>query len=345
MQPAVARALAFMEGLRGKRLTAEYQSPEKRAFYGLLPESMSHEGYMAHPVHSYWDDFWAVRGLRDAALMAKVMGDENEAARLAGLRASFSENVRASLAATITQRDLDFVPGSVELVDFDPTSTAIAIGLLDEIHLLPPAQTANTFDKYFAGFRKRAAGEAVSNNYTAYEIRNIGALVRLGRRREAIELAEFMLADRRIPAWNQWPEISWRDPFGPSFFGDLPHTWISAEYILALCALFAYERHSDEALIIAAGVAEEWLSEGFEVRVKNLPTYFGKVSYSLHLDGPETLRVGISGDLDLPPGYIVVKPPLRRPIRRVQVNGRDIEDFEADSFVCTECPAEVVVLF
>ncbi len=91
MWPAVARALAFMEGLRKKRLTTEYRSPEKRAFYGLLPESMSHEGYMAHPVHSFWDDFWAIRGLGDAARMAEILGDGMEAARLARLKDSFSE--------------------------------------------------------------------------------------------------------------------------------------------------------------------------------------------------------------------------------------------------------------
>jgi hypothetical protein len=92
------------------------------------------------------------------------------------------------------------------------------------------------------------------NNYSAYEIRIVGALVRLGRRRDALELAEFMLADRRIRPWNQWPEISWRDPEGPSFIGDLPHTWISGEYILSIRSLFAYEREADDSLVIAAGV-------------------------------------------------------------------------------------------
>jgi len=345
MEPAAMRALAFMEGLRSKRLTAEYLTPDKRAFYGLLPESMSHEGYMAHPVHSYWDDFWGVRGLRDGAFMAKALGRPEEAARLTALWNSFSENVRTSLAAVITRHGIDYVPGSVELVDFDPTSTAIAIGLLDEAHLLPPSQTANTFDRYVAAFRKRARGEAVSNNYTAYEIRNIGALVRLGWRREALELAEFMLADRRIPPWNQWPEISWLDPSSPSFIGDMPHTWISAEYILAVCALFAYERQADQSLVIAAGVAEDWLSEGFEVRLGNLPTYYGKLSYNLHMDRADTLYVRIRGDLDLPAGGIVVKPPLPRPARSVRINGRETEDFRSDSFVCTECPAEIVVKF
>ena len=173
----------------------------------------------------------------------------------------------------------------MELGDFDPTATAIAVALLDEPGLLPRAETANTFDKYLAGLRERTNGGVAWNNYSAYEIRIIGALVRLGRRVEAMELMECMLADRRIPPWNQWPEISWRDPSSPSFMGDLPHTWISGEYILAFCTMFAYEREEDKALVIGAGVAQEWLSDGFAVGVENLPTYYGEISYSLSYGG------------------------------------------------------------
>jgi hypothetical protein len=345
MQPAVAKALAYMEGLRSKRLTKEYKSGEKQACYGLLPESMSHEGYMAHPVHAYWDDFWGIRGLRDASLMAEVLGDAKEAARLASMRDSFSEDVAASLRAAIARHKIDFVPGSVEFGDFDPTATSVAVNLLDQLHLLPPAEIQKTFDKYMEGFRKRRDEAVAWNNYSAYEIRIIGALVRLGRRRDALEVLEFMLADRRIPVWNQWPEISWRDPSGPSFIGDLPHTWISAEYILAICSLFASEREADEALVIAAGVAEEWLSDGSTVGVKNLPTYYGNLSYSLRLKGKGTLRLKLEGNLVLPPGGIVVKPPLPRPIRQVEVNGRALTEFTTDTFTCRECPAEVVVRF
>jgi len=345
MWPSAAKALAFMEGLRKKRLTKEYQAQEKRAYYGLLPESMSHEGYMAHPVHAYWDDFWAIRGLGDAAQMAKVLGDDTEAARLRRLKRAFSKDVRASLAATIARYGIDFIPGSVELGDFDPTATAVAVALLDELSLLPRAETDTTFDKYLAGFRERKSGRVVWNNYSAYEIRIIGALVRLGKRTEAIELLEFMLADRRIPSWNQWPEISWRDPSSPSFMGDLPHTWISGEYILAICSLFAYEREEDKTLAIAGGVAPEWLMEGHAVGVENLPTYYGKISYSLRLEEPNALRLTLKGDLMVPAGGILVKPPLSRPIRQVEVNGRTLRDFDAAGFICRECPAEGVVRF
>jgi hypothetical protein len=345
MQPTVRKTVAYLEDLRSRRLTAEYRAPEKKDYYGLLPESMSHEGYMAHPVHAYWDDFWAIRGLRDAANMEGVLGDTAEASRLAALRDSLSEDVRASLSATIARHGIDFVPGSVEFGDFDPAATANAIVLLDLLHLLPPAQTCTTFDKYLAGFRERASGSLEWNNYTAYEIRIIGALVRLGRRREAAELTAFMLADRRIPAWNQWPEISWRDPLSPSFMGDLPHTWISAEYILAICSMFAYEREADQSLVVAAGVSPEWLRDGFEVGVEDLSTYYGKTSYGLRLEDSDTLHFNLRGGITVPQGGIVVMPPLPRPIREMEVNGGVLDHFTPESFTLYVCPAEAVVKF
>ncbi len=345
MRPAIAKTLAYMEGLRARRLTAEYQRPEKLACYGLLPESMSHEGYMAHPVHAYWDDFWALQGFRDAAAMAAVLGDHAEAARCADELSSFSRDVRASIAAAIERHKIDFVPGSVELGDSDPAAIAVAVGLLDLQDILPQAETKNTFDRYLDGFRKRAGGTIDWSNYTAYEIRIIGALVRLGRRKDAVELTRFMLKDQRIPPWHQWPEITWRDPAGPSFIGDLPHTWISAEYILSISSMFAYERASDQTLVVAAGVAYDWLAGGSAVGVENLPTCYGKLSCSLRLEGSDTMRLNINGELAVPPGGIVVKPPLPRPIRQVDLNGKALDFFTADSFTIRHSPAEVVVRF
>jgi hypothetical protein len=334
-----------METLRNQRLGPEYQTQEKRACYGLLPESMSHEGYMAHPVHAYWDDFWALRGFKDAAALAVILDDQTQALRLAVLRDNFRDTLYASLSTTIRERQLDFLPGSVELADFDPAATAIAITMVDELHHLPPAAVEQTFDKYLVGFRERARGDISWNNYSAYEIRIIGALVRLGKRECVQELLEFFLADRRIPPWNQWPEISWRDPQGPSFIGDMPHSWIGAEYILAIRSLFAYEREADHALVIAAGIADDWLNEAGAVVVKDLPTYYGRLSYTLRREDHTTLRLTLTGNLDLPKGGIVVRPPLQRPLVQAEINGRRLETVDAESVTCREYPAEIVITY
>src|SRR5882724_4188837 len=87
---------------------------------GLLPISVSHEGYLAQPVHSYWDDFWALRGLRDAVTLARVLGKSDSAQRWEALTARFAASLFTSIETTRAQRQLAFIPGSIEWADFDP---------------------------------------------------------------------------------------------------------------------------------------------------------------------------------------------------------------------------------
>ena len=98
---------------------------------GLLPISVSHEGYLAQPVHSYWDDFWALRGLRDAVDLAQALGRHDAAQHWQALATRFASSLFVSIEATRAQRKLDFIPGSIEWADFDPTATANALYLHD----------------------------------------------------------------------------------------------------------------------------------------------------------------------------------------------------------------------
>jgi len=342
--PAVRRALAYLELLRSQRLGTGYQAPERIACYGLLPESVSHEGYLAHPVHAYWDDFWALRGFKDGAVLAQVMGDAAEAERLAALGAEFRTTLCDSLRRVMSARGIDFLPGSVEWADPDPTAVANALTLVDEAHSLPAAALEATFDLFLERFRAMHAGQVPWTNYTPYEIRIIGALLRLGRRREVHELARFFLAERRPPAWNQWPEITWRDPRTPGHQGDLPHSWIGAEYVLVFRDLFAYEREADHALVLAAGIPGEWLAAG-EVAVSGLPTWYGRLDLRLRRTAAGELHLSLGGDVRLPPGGFRFVPDLDAPPREVRVNGEPATAFTAGELGIRVFPAEVVVSF
>ena len=343
MWPAVTKAVDCIESLRNLRLTPAFQSGEKRACYGLLPQSASHEGYLAHPVHSYWDDFWALRGLKDAATMAEILDDRVQARRIAALRDAFTTTLYASIRTVIGERHLDYIPGSVEWADFDPTATANAIVMLDESANLPQDAVNRMFEEYFSGFRNRHGGRVDWANYTPYEIRIIGALVRLGKRQSALELFDFFLSDRRPLRWNQWPEIAWRDPTSPGHIGDLPHTWIGAEYILSLLSMFAFEREADQSLVIGAGLRSEWLDGEGGVEVRGLPTWYGTLDFTLQREPAGTLRLAIDGDLAMPPGKIVARPPADRPLREVLVNGKPTRNFTPEEAVIDEFPAEVVM--
>jgi hypothetical protein len=306
---------------------------------GLLPISVSHEGYLAQPVHSFWDDFWALRGLRDAAALAEAAGDETAAQRWRVQSARLAAALYASIEATRRARGLDFIPGSIEWADFDPTATANAIYLLDVPEGLNRQAVDRTFDKYLADWRGKRSGAVAWQNYTPYEIRIIGALVRLGRRDAALELLQFFLSDRRPQPWNQWPEIAWRDRRAPAHVGDLPHTWIAAEYLLAVRALFAYEREADRSLVLAAGLAPEWIAES-GVRVDRMPTLYGPLSYSLRRTDPSTVRCEISGEVS---AAVVLRPPLGAALRSVLVDGGEYTSFDADSVTLLRIPATVIL--
>jgi hypothetical protein len=345
MWPAIAKSVDRIVALRSQRLTSEFQAGEKRACYGLLPESVSHEGYMAHPVHSYWDDFWTLRGLKDAASMAHLLADEPQHQRLVALRDSFRETLHASIVTTITDRKLDYIPASVELADIDPAATANAIALLCESQALPSAALAHTFDEYLAHLRKRRSGEIDWTNYSPYEIRIIGALVRLGKREAACELAHYFLADRRPMGWNQWSEIAWRDRQSPANIGDMPHTWIAAEFVLAFRAMLAFERELDDALVIAAGVPAEWLANEDGISIRGLPTWYGTLDFTMYR-ARDALEVDfvLSGNVVMPRGGIVIEPPIELPLRTVMVNGQPAARFTGAHAIVDQSAAKVRLL-
>jgi hypothetical protein len=343
MWPAVLKAANYIAALQRQRLTDAFRQPETRKFYGLLPESISHEGYASHPVHSYWDDFFALRGLKDAASLALVLGDDEAAGRLAGWRDELRGDLYASIARVMTEEHIDFIPASAELADFDPNSTAMAVTLASEQDRLPQPALTHTFDKYYEQVVARQHADMRGTAYSPYELRNVHALVRLGQRARANEILDLLMADQRPPAWNEWQEVVWYDPTTPRFIGDMPHTWVGSIFIRAVRSMFVYEREADRALVIAAGLRSEWVMSDAGVTVKRLPTYYGVLSYHLQGGPSNSLRLQVSGDLTLPPGNIVVQPPLPQPLKAVQVNGRPIQTFTADSATISEFPADVVL--
>ena len=301
----VSRAAEYIIHLRSLRMTPEFTSA-----YGLLPESASHEGYLAHPVHSYWDDFWGIRGLEAAAEIASALGHHDDAARWRSEAKEFLGNVLRSIEQVILERKIDYIPGSVEWADFDPTATSNAIAQLDFADDLPPRPLHQMLDTYLEGFRKKHRGEIPWLNYTAYEIRIIGAFVRVGKRDEANELLNFFLSDRRPLEWNQWPEITWRDPRSPGHLGDVPHTWIAAEYMLALASMIASEREASGKMILASGLPWPWISEESGFSVRGLMTRYGPLDFKMTVNETDGIAFEIGDRISQPPGGLSVAPPL-----------------------------------
>ena len=297
MWPQIARTAAYIDQQRHERMTPKY---EGTMFYGLVPESISHEGYSAKPMHSYWDDFFALRGLKDAAYLAQELGRAEESSRYAAMAVEFRRDLLASIAMTMKQHRIDYIPGSAELGDFDATSTTIALEPGGEQSTLPQAALRRTFDKYFeTALTKRT--------YTPYEWRTVGTFIRLGEKHRALELVRYFFRGQRPSGWNEWAEVVHADPRKPAFIGDMPHTWVGSDFIRSALDLFAYDRESEKAIVVGAGVPAEWLDAG--IRIAGLETQYGPVSYSMKTEG-DAVRITIDAVTAVPPGGIVVVSPL-----------------------------------
>ena len=277
MWPSVAAAAGHIDALRARRRGPEWRSGAKEAFFGLLPESISHEGYSEKPMHSFWDDAWGRRGLADAAELAGRLGRKEDAARFAASRDEFGADVVAAIERTIRDHGIDHLPGCAEKGDFDATSST---ALLEPGGLrlrLPARETRRTFERYAEEIRARAAG--AWDLYTPYEWRSVGAMVRLGMKREALETAAFLMDGRRPAAWGQWAEVVRRDPRKAGFVGDMPHAWVGSDFMRAALDLFAYERE-DGALVVAAGLPESWARAAGGAGIRGLFVPGGRLSFA-----------------------------------------------------------------
>ena len=341
--PHVSAALSHMESLRQSERTATNRTGDRRAYFGLMPPSISHEGYSDKPAYSYWDDFWAYIGYRSAVELASALGLDDAAARTARQRDEFLADLEASLVASGERFGLDLLPGSADRGDVDPTSSTIALSPGGLLGVLPDARVRNTFERYWRDFESRRSDEASGvrhgdGAYTPYEWRNVGAFVRLGERERALQALAYFYADRRPAGWNQWAEVVLRNPREPRFLGDMPHGWVASDQIRSVLDLFAYEHEGKHALVLAAGVPMSWLA-GKGLSIRNLRTPYGPLGWTARAAANGAIDIRVSALRSWPPGGVTLRGPWPRDAR-VSIDGRSV-DIAADAIALRHTPTYV----
>jgi hypothetical protein len=336
MWPHVEAAADYLDTLRQSGRSEANLAPERRMFYGLLPASISHEGYSEKPMHSYWDDFWALKGFDGAIEIADALG--RDSTRLKMQRAEFCRDIATSLEASATIHGISYLPGSAELGDFDPTSSAIALTPGGDPDSIPPALLRPTFERYWSEFVARRDGHKAWEVYTPYELRTVGTFVRLGERDRAQEELTFFLEGRRPLKWNQWAEVVSRQARQARFVGDMPHGWIASDFIRATLDLFAYERVTDHALVLGAGIPEAWI-DGPGIEIDGLRTPYGPLSYSLRKQG-ERIVLQVKSAWAPPGGFIFAWSTQTS--QRATINGKPVPERGGELRIDT-APAKVML--
>lgn len=284
---SVRKAMEYIVSLRQQRMGEPYTDPASDAhvFYGLVPESISHEGYSAKPMHSYWDDFFVLLGISDAANIASVLDESTDAEAWNALERDFRRTLAESIALAMRNHGIDYIPGCAELGDFDATSTAIAGFPVNELGNLPQDAVEATFDRYWDMFIKRRDGAIEWRDYTPYEVRVIGTMADLGEPERSYEMIEFFLGQQTPVGWRQWPEVVHRDVRGPGFIGDLPHSWVACDFVNSVTSLLVHWDRDATELHLARALPIDWIDDSEGLKVSDVSTPFGPVSWSAIRDG------------------------------------------------------------
>ena len=297
-EPAV-RATRFIEVLCAET-NAKY-GPDSR-FHGLVAPSISHEGYNK-PSFSYWDDFFALSAWRNCAYLAREMGDEATAMDIEARGRAFAEALNRSLRLTAEAQGNGMIPASADREDVDPTSTSIAFEPCRVDDVIPPELIAPTYDQY-ARHLEVIRKPDFAGGFTPYEIRNLNAFVALRRYEDAFVLLADSLAWRRPPGWRHWAEVLWGDPRAAEYIGDMPHTWIGAEFATAVRRMLL--RENGNRLELFRAVPDGWWA-GEGIHLHDLPTAFGRANLRAQRhEATVTVTLSLSGP---PPQQVVVRCP------------------------------------
>jgi F5/8 type C domain len=320
--PSVRGALKFLQTLRERTLAPGYQAASEapQRFQGILAPSISHEGYPS-PTHSYWDDYWALRGWHDGAWLARQWGLSGMASWAADQGTALRDSMAASIRATMDWKHIDYVPASADYGDPDPTSVSIAMDTYGQQEMLPATALSTTFTRYLEDVRKRGLPGA-RYTYSPYEFRNVLTFVRLDEPLLAEELLNRLRADRRPPGWQVFAEVV-RSPMRSVFYlGDMPHTWVGAEYVGAVIRMLMHD--GDGRLDLLPGVPPDWVT-GKGLSLDRLPTAFGELTMSAQLND-SNLRILLAPTLN-PSTEVAVSWPTRKRPKSVMVDGKDRGDF------------------
>ncbi|CAN5539470.1 hypothetical protein BH10PSE7_BH10PSE7_40020 [soil metagenome] len=272
----VVRATRFIGELIAR--TNTLHSPETR-FHGLLAPSLSHEGY-SKPSYSYWDDFFALSALRNCEYLAREIGDIAIAEEAKANGHAFAANLARSIRLTAKELGKGLMPASADREDVDPTSLAIAFEPCRVDDVLPSEYLPKTYDLSAVRIEQIGARD-FKGNYTPYSLRELNASVSLGRFDDAFRLLSVMMAGRRPRGWRHWAEVVWGEPRVADYIGDMPHTWVGAEFATAIRRMLL--RENNGVLELFRAVPDEWW-RGDGIVLSELPTAFGVVNLTAERD-------------------------------------------------------------
>jgi hypothetical protein len=255
------------------------------ALTGLLPASVSAE-HLGPFDYFYWDDFWGLRGLLDAAELLRSGGQDEAAAAAEQHAVDFRRDIDNSLAAVSAKLAHRAIPaGPRRRLDPGVIGSLVACSPLRLIDALDPrmAATADAVrdrftigPAFFQGISHTGLGTYLTLQLASVELE-------AGDRR-ALDRLQWMV-DAATPTFT-WPEAV-HPQLGGGCMGDGHHGWAAADFLSFVRNLLV--RETEDGLALCSMLPDEWT--GQNLGVQDAPTHVGRLSFAVrwHGDRPALL--------------------------------------------------------
>ncbi|MBM3130121.1 MAG: hypothetical protein FJ009_16040 [Chloroflexi bacterium] len=274
-------------------------SSQQSLHHGLLPPGPSAE-HLGPSDYFYWDDFWGLAGLREAARAADWLGQKSDAEKLRANFESFRADVDASLAGVAARIGRAAMPAS--------PYRRLDAGMIGSLAALYPLRLFDARDPRIvdtlAALKEIAWMEDAYFNHVGHSA--FGTYL-------SLHVAQCLLFQRDADAWKtiNWvlrhasPTFTWAEGIHPltrrGGMGDGHHGWALADFLLAVRNALLFEE--DDHLVLTPALPEDWCAEMNAIKVEHAPTYFGNLNFTIAF-GERDATLVVNGDWRAAPEYI-----------------------------------------
>jgi len=244
---------------------------------GLLPAGFSAE-HLGLNDYYYWDDFWAVAGLKCASKIFEESEEQSLALRYLSEAESLSQAIENSLERAGSRRSLSGIPASpYRRMDSGAIGSIIA-GYPLKLWEAKDSRLLGTLNFLMDNCFVKGAffQDMIHSGINPYLSLHIAQILLRADDSRYFDIFS-VVADMASPT-GQWPEAI-HPRTGGGCMGDGHHSWASAEWILMQRNSFV--REEDSALILASGLPLKWTDSGETMSLGPTLTSFGSISVTV----------------------------------------------------------------
>jgi hypothetical protein len=321
---------ALMKGARWIDENRRMDLPSDDPRHGLLPPGISAEHFGMGDVY-YWDDFWAVGGLKAARLAALDLGFTSDAAYLERIAREMMSALEASWDAVekrLGRRVMPIAPGrDVDSGSIGVVSAVYPLRIMSAASDIMANTIAEIIDKHF--YKNTYFHGILHCGLNAYLSLQVAQCLLQTRDPYALTIFESLMP--MATSTLTFPEAI--NPLtGGGAYGDGHHGWAVCEFLNFLRNLMLVEE--GDTLVLLPLPKSEWFEPGRTISVESAPTFFGEVSYSVESAG-ETVTFLLPGRFERPPASLELNLPF--PVVSCEADGVAVQ--VADGAISVGVPA------